>query len=418
MSAPPGVVRAGFAFLLGAVFFAYAFVLRVAPSVMVSELMSAFAVGGAILGNLSAFYFYAYSGLQIPVGLLLDRFGVQRLMAAAALVVGGGTYLFASATSIESAYVGRLLIGAGCAFSWAGTLALVNQWFPNRFAVLAGASQMVAMGGAVLGQAPLSLFVQDFGWRETNHGLAIIGLALGVLIFIVTRDKPTSAAPPASTAESSSSGRSHVLRNPQTWLAAWVGLAMTSPMLAFGALWGVPYLETAHDLHGTEAAGIASLIFLGNGVGGLLLGWISDRVGNRKIPMLAGASLCVAAQLAFLLPESLSKSTLIALIFLSGVGGSTMVLAFAVGREQNSLAHAGLTIGIINAAVTGSGALLQPAIGWFLDLGWDGSLENGARVYSAEVFRDAMLTVPAVGCLGLLGILFIRETHARQTPAP
>ena len=148
---------AAVAFVVGAAFFAYAFVLRVAPSVMVDDLMATFAVGGAVLGNLSAFYFYAYSGLQIPVGIALDRVGPRRLMTVAAAVVGIGTLLFAYAETIGIAYVGRALIGVGCAFSWAGTLAIVNRWFPERFALLAGVSQAIAMGGAMLGQGPLAL---------------------------------------------------------------------------------------------------------------------------------------------------------------------------------------------------------------------------------------------------------------------
>ncbi len=377
---------------------------------MVADLMRSFSVGAAVLGNLSAFYFYAYSGLQIPVGLLLDRFGPRRLMSLAALGVAVGTLLFAVSTTIEGAYAGRLIIGAGCAFSWAGTLAIVNQWFPSRFAVLAGVSQMVAMGGAILGQAPLAAVVESTGWRATLQMLAIVGGVLAVSIYWIVRDRTR----PASSMDRPPTSTDTVVRNPQTWLAAGFGLAMTAPMLAFGALWGVPYLSAVHGIERTEAAGIASLVFLGNGLGGVLIGWWSDRIRRRKGPMLAGGTLCVCSQLLFLLVPTLPLWTVAALVFLSGAGGASMVLAFATAREHNSLARAGLTIGIINTAVTGSGALLQPIIGWLLDLGWDGRTFDGARVYSAEIFRLAMLVVPGVGLLGLALLGAIRETHAAQ----
>lgn len=394
--------------MAGALFFAYAFTLRVSPSVMVADLMSAFAVGGAVLGNLSAFYFYAYSGLQIPVGLLLDRVGPRRLMTGAALVVAAGAALFAAAPDIGSAYAGRLLVGAGCAFSWAGTLAIVNQWFPARFAVLAGASQLVAMGGAMLGQAPLAAVVGVVGWRAATGALAAIGLLLAMALWGTVRDRPRAGA------GVSAGGARTVLRNPQTWLAAWFGLAMTAPMLAFGGLWGVPYLMAVHDLARADAAAIASLVFLGTGIGALVLGWWSDRVRRRKLPMLLAGAMSVGAQLCFLLLPGLPLPAVAALVFATGVGGASLVLALACGREHNALANAGLTIGIVNTAITGSGALMQPLIGWLLDAGWDGALVEGARVYAPALYGRALLVLPALGALGLLALAAIRETGARQ----
>src|SRR5438105_14743406 len=123
--------------LTAALFFGYVWVLRVAPSVMVEELMRDFAVGAAVLGNLSAAYFYGYAGMQIPVGLLLDRFGPRRLITVASLVCAGGCVLFAAGSSLAAVTAGRFLIGASAAFSLVGSMAVAGQWFPaNRFAIL------------------------------------------------------------------------------------------------------------------------------------------------------------------------------------------------------------------------------------------------------------------------------------------
>jgi len=407
----PGARRlAAVAFLLGAAFFAYAFALRVAPSVMVEDLMADFGVGGAVLGNLSAFYFYAYSGLQVPVGLLLDRFGPRRLMSCAALVVAAGALTFAWAQTVTGAYAGRLLIGAGCAFSWAGTLFIVNRWFPSRFALLAGTSQMVAMLGAMAGQAPLAVLVQRDGWRETTELLALLGVALGIALYLVVRD----GARPREEYVASGGG---VTRNPQTWLCAFFGLAMVAPMLAFGALWGVPYLMTAYELGRAEAGGIASMVFLGNGVGSILIGAWSDRMARRKPPMLAGSALCACTTLGYLLVPGLPTGVLTALIFLSGAGGAAMVIAIATALEHNPQRHSGLTVGIINMAVTSAGALLQPLIGWLLDRSWDGTLADGARVYATEDYRMALLVIPALALVAIALLPAVRETHGRRTTA-
>ena len=222
---------------------------------------------------------------------------------------------------------------------------------------------MIAMGGAVLGQAPLAVAVESIGWRSTMTGLAVVGVVLAVLIFLVVRDRPAAKQEEVSAAE----GSRGVLLNPQTWLAAGFSLSMTGPLLAFGGLWGVPFLSTAYGLERTEAAGIASLVFVGNGVGAVALGWWSDRIQRRRLPMVFGALLTITAQGVLIYVPGLSPWLLGLLALLIGIGGSSLVIAFACGREPNVAAKVGLTIGVINTATVGSGALFQPVIGALLD---------------------------------------------------
>jgi MFS family permease len=146
-----------FMWSLGALFFCYAFFQRVAPSVLVSDLMRDFGVGAAVLGNLSAFYFYAYAGMQLPLGVLVDNWGPRRILAGGALVCGLGTLMFATADTLGPAYLGRLLIGAGAGFAFVATMKLAGTWFPpRRFALMSGLTGMMGMAGAVAGQAPMA----------------------------------------------------------------------------------------------------------------------------------------------------------------------------------------------------------------------------------------------------------------------
>ncbi|MBT5415448.1 MAG: MFS transporter, partial [Rhodospirillaceae bacterium] len=129
---------------LGAMAFAYAFYQRVLPSVMVEELMRDFAVSGAVLGNLAALYFYVYAGMQIPIGAALDRWGTRRLLTFALTLATAGSVLFALADSLVLAYLGRLMIGLGCAVGFVGTLHIVAAWFPHRrFAFMSGMTMLV-----------------------------------------------------------------------------------------------------------------------------------------------------------------------------------------------------------------------------------------------------------------------------------
>jgi len=148
---PPAALAA---WMLAASTFLYAFLQRVSPSVMVEDLMAGFGVGGTVLGNLSAFYLYAYAALQVPLGMLFDRFGVRRLMAGSMLAAAAGSAIFAAAQAIEMAYLGRMLIGAGVACTFVGALTVTAQTMPPaRFAMLAGIVQMLGMVGAIFGSA-------------------------------------------------------------------------------------------------------------------------------------------------------------------------------------------------------------------------------------------------------------------------
>jgi MFS family permease len=399
-----------FGWLTGAVFFFYAWVLRVAPSVMVEELMRDFAVGAAVLGHLSAAYFYGYAGMQIPVGVLLDRFGPRRLMTLAALVCAGGCVLLATSSSLAVASAGRFLIGASAAFSLVGSMAVAGQWFQaNRFALLSGLSMAMGMAGGVFGQAPLRLAVEATDWRFTTLALTSGGLGLAVAAWATVRDRWRGRGGLGRAL----SGLGLVLANRQSWLVALVGLGTSAPLLAFASLWGVPFLETAYQLPRTQAATLTSVIFVGWGVGAPVIGWLSDRIGRRKPPLIAGLLLETLALALLVYVPGLPLPVLAGLCFLVGFFGSAQIVCFALARETHAAAVSGTAIGFVNAMVTGAGALFQPLVGLLLDLAWTGETALGARLYAPESYRLAFASLVACCLTGLLCLAAVRETHCR-----
>jgi MFS family permease len=407
---PPAMARAFAAWAVAALFFFYAFVQRVSPSVMVEELMRDFAVGAAVLGNLAAFYFYAYAGLQIPVGVLMDRIGPRRLTTAAAILCGAGSVVFAVADGVGIASLGRFLIGAGAAFSWVGALTIITQGFPpRRFALLGGLTQAAGMAGAVFGQAPVAAGVEAVGWQPTVAAIGALGLVLALALWLIVRDRPHHATAAIGVGE----GVRRVAGNPQTWINALFGLTMTGPMLAFAGLWGVPWLTTIHRFERPAAAATLSFMFIGWAFGAPLLGWLSDRVARRKPIMIGGAVLAGVSLAVLLYLPSLTPAAMSTLLFAHGVGASCMVLAFACAREHNPAGLSASAYGFINTAVVGSGALFQPFLGVLLDLQWDGALAAGARLYSEQAYGYAFAVLP-LGCMvGVLAAVAGRETYAR-----
>ena len=404
---------------IAALFYCYAWLHRVSPGVMVGELMRDFAVGAAILGNMAAFYYYAYAGLQLPIGVLVDRFGPRRLVIWSCLAAGIGSALFATATDISTAYVGRLLIGMGAAFSFVCTLQLAANWFPtSRAAMLAGLTGATGTIGGVLGQTPLAAIVDAAGWRSALWGGAALAAAITLLAWLFLRDHPNGGTGTHTQRKPATMGLLSGLRraasSPQTWLLALTCFFMGAPVLALGALWGVPYLMTAYGIERPAAATVMAFMLIGWGVGAPLAGTISDRLRRRKLPMVAGSATAMVCLVTALYVPDLPVAAVTFLLFAVGVFASAMLISFAAARELNPLWASGAALGLVNAVNMSSGAVFSPLLGVLLDAGWDGTLVDGARVYSPETYRLAFAVLPACLAAGIITTSLTRETGARQ----
>ena len=412
--------RAIAAFALGTLFFAYAFTQRVAPSVMTTELMRDFAVGGAALGGLSAWYFYTYALIQMPVGLLTDRFGPRKLMSAAMLLCCVVTLGFAWSETLLTASVARALVGATVGFGFVGTLAIAGYWFPPaRFAMLAGVLQAAGMCGGMLGQAPVRLAVEQIGWRGTMVVMAVVAALLSVLLYLVIPRRPVRhAGADKSVGETAITPRNNgfaaVVSNPQSWLCAATAFGISSVMLGFVGLWAIPWLTTTRNLARPEAAAIASALFLGWAIGAPIVGWLSDYICRRKPIIVIGLVGNVVFFSAIVLAGVTDKVLLSILFFTAGMFGSGMTILFGVMREVNAPASSATALGLLNMCLVGSGAVTQPLVGWFLDRNWAGVMQDGARIYSSANYQSAFVVFWTANLIALLAVLFIRETRCRQ----
>ena len=393
-----------------ALFFFYAFILRVAPAVMVDDLMKEFSVGAAILGYLSATYLYIYAALQIPLGLVVDKYGLRGVVAGGCALCGIGSIIFSLADSVYLAYLGRGLVGAGAAFSFVGALNMAARWFPSRFAVLGGWAQMMGSAGGFVGQAPLSLAVAIFGWRSCNLSLGIAGLFLAILLLFSVRDPKEDQKPRDNFSIWVS--LKNVCANTQTWLATVAAAGLTGALLAFGGLWGVPYLMKARAIDKPDAASFISIIFVGWAIGAPFFGWLSDRIGRRRILLLWGTFGAALTTGTTILVPTLSTTLVIVILFLQGFFSASMILGFALAKDNNPSESSGVALGLINTFVVGSGAILQPLVGVLLDYRWTGEMFDGIRVFNLMDFQVSMLILPFVCLISFASAFYIREPQS------
>lgn len=400
---------------LSSLFLFYKYLLQVSPSIMVPDLMQAFALSGAGIGNLAACYFYAYLLMQLPVGILLDAFDPRRVVALAILICAIGAFMFAHAHAMWVAAIGRLLIGIGGAFSAVGTMKLITVWFPaNRFALVAGLMMTVGMLGAVGGQAPLAKLVLQHGWRDAILFTAYVGIIFSLVFYVLIRTPEFNLSRVGEGIQEFMQGIRAIFNNRQSWIISlYSGLAF-APISAFAGLWGIPYLIGKMSLSRELMAGFVSLVFIGFAIGAPLSGWLSDTIGKRKPIMFVGTSLTFLILMGILLIPSIAPWVLATLLFLFGFFCSFFFVSFATMRENHQPRFSGTAIGFINMFNALFGALSEPLIGGLLDLSWDGKMEQGVRIFSQVDYQLALSILP-IGLIIALGLLYwVDETHCVQ----
>ena len=404
--------------VLGVVALAYvlSFFQRFAPAGIAQDLTAAFQTSAASLGVLAASYFYVYTVMQIPTGILADTLGPRRILLLGGMVGALGSFLFGLAPSLELALLGRTLIGLGVSVTFIAMLKLIAVWFvESRFATIVGVCMLVGNLGSVLAGAPLAALAQTAGWRGVFLGVGGFSLLLGALCWLIVRDSPSAPAQRAGFDRTQVlSGLLSVLRNRAIWPAVLVNTGMSGAFFTFAGLWATPYLVQVHGLSRSVAATHLSLWFGGFAVGCLLIGNLSDRLGRRKPVLVLGAHFYVLLWAIWLSGQALPLALSYALFVLMGLTTASFSLAWACAKEVNPPMLSGMSTSIANMGGFLAAAILQPLVGWVMDLAWDGQMLNGARVYPLVAWRHGIAVLMACACLGALASWWIRETRCRN----
>jgi sugar phosphate permease len=393
--------------------FVLSFVHRTAPAAIAGELTRAFGIGSAVLGTLAATYFYVYTLLQIPVGVLADTLGPRLILAVGSLIAAVGSLLFALAPVWEVAAAGRTLVGVGVAVAFIAILKISAVWFPaNRFATLNGVTMFVGNLGAVAAGAPLAWLVTYISWRSVFVALALLSAVLAVATWLLVRDRPEALgfAPVSPGVPASATGARvrwteallRVLANPATWPGFFVNTGIGGSFLAFAGLWAVPYLEQVHGYTRVVAAEHASLLLLGVAVGSLVVGAVSDRLRSRHGVMRTYAVLYTLSWLPWVLGVRWPQAVTLGWFLLMGLLIPGFTLSWTVAKEANRPEHSGIATSVVNLGIFLGTGILQPLVGWLLDRA------RSAGEPPVAAWEPATLTLAGAAAFGTLMTLFVR----------
>jgi MFS family permease len=401
---------------LGAIFYCYEYLLRIQPSVIVPELMRHFHISADRFSAVISLYYLAYTPMQAVVGVITDLYGPRYILTFAVFICTVGSIFFGISNSLYMASIGRFLIGFGSAFAFVSALKLASIWLPlNRFALFAGLVTALGMIGGMVGDIGLTHLVASIGWRQTIYAGAILGAILIPIMWLVIRDQKTTdqRMPRKISYNETFSGLLVIIRNPQVWIAGFIGCILYLSLSVFAELWGIPFFKQVYHLNANQAAFANSAVFFGWLVGAPLTGWISDRMEKRRMPLLLGCLLSAVAISWVIYVPSTPLFLVMLLLFLFGVFCSIEVVCFAVGREVSPLHVSGAAVSFINLLVMLGGLILQPLAGKILDMHWTGQLFEGIRVYNSHSFQVAMSVIPLSLILGIILSLLLKESFSQ-----
>lgn len=405
---------------LGAIYYAYEYFLRITPSVMMPELRNQFNLSAAGFGFLSSIYYVAYVAMQVPVGVLMDRYGPKRLLTLACSLCVLGTFMFASSALFSVAAVGRFLVGLGSAFAFVGVLKLATIWLPeNKLAMVAGIASALGTIGAMIGDNLLGKMVSVIGWQQTLNMSAGFGIILAIVLWFGIRDHKRTQLMSGSV----DSLRRNMIdlfiiaRNSQIWFNGMYGCLVYLPTTVFAELWGIPYLRNAHGLSMSGAHFANSLLFLGFTIGAPLMGYLSDRLKRRKLPMFLGAAGAGIVMMIILYVPMIDQRVINVLMLILGILYSAQAIVFAVGRELSPTEAAGTAIAMTNMIVMLGAMCFQPLVGKLLD--WSarmrhesGIVDKMQQMYSVSDYQFALSIIPIGICIAAILTFFLRETYA------
>jgi MFS family permease len=348
-----------------------------------------------MFGQIAALYYFAYSPMQLPVGMLMDRFGPRRLLTIACACCCLGSYLFAFNTSLGMVGLGRFMVGFGSSFAFVGVLTLATMWLPKQlFSLFAGLMTTLGMLGNVYAEMKITHMVANIGIDGVLMGAVIIGAILTLIISLSVRDNKTYLDEHHSSLKPFFKEVLQVLCSSKVWLIGLIGACLYTSLSVFGELWGQNYLEQAHQLTKMQSAQSMSMLFIGWAIGAPLCGYLSDKFANRVVPLLLGAMGSLISIYFVIYTSNLPYWLLNSLILLYGIFSATEIIVFAMAKEVSGVKITGTVFAVTNMIVTLLGAIFQPLVGWILDIFGHGQLVEGHYHYLVGDYQRALSILP------------------------
>ncbi|USO01189.1 MAG: MFS transporter [Alphaproteobacteria bacterium] len=394
-------------------FFLYMYAIRVSTGAMFAQLRTEFSMTGEQFGLFGSCYLYAYSLAQIPMGILLDRFGVRTISLFSVFLTLLAVFSLANVTSLNLAYVSRSLLGLGSAAVMMSCLKFTSDQLPIHLrGIFMGAGLSVGVVGALSAGMGVPELLKVMSWRVVLNNSLLIGAPIAFLLLtFVPKNLSNQEEKKANTPVFSGVGRhlKGVLTNPSIILYGCMSIGVYTPLATIADLWGTAFLSAKYGWDNALASQTIVQMYVGLILGAVLLPCVNRYINNINA-MLRMAILGILILFCVILYiPGLSIGFLVGFLVTIGMLCGAEMMCFNGASQYATPQTSGLIIGIVNTFnMLGSG-LLNQTIGKMLDMNWDGTMDNGLRVYSAENYTVALSVLVATSALCFMISFFLKS---------
>ena len=385
--------------LVGVSFVLFQFFLQLSSGVIIGRIMHDMSLSALTAGLLSSSFYFIYTALQIPVGMMFDRKNTRLLLSYNAFLCSIGCLIFANSTGLVGLFIGRTIIGAGSAFAFVGFSHVLRQYFPAKhFAFMIGFSETLAFIATAIGIVGMGEFIAHWGWRTFTDGAAVMGVLVAYLCWRVI---PNSTQHPGKSQFKQSFVA--ILSNYPMWLNGFfVGLSF-SVVTVFGALWAVPFIQVKLGCSMEKASIVGAVYFIGTGLSCPLFGVLSNHVKHRKRLILTSCLTTACLLLLLLFVPITNLAIVIPLMFMIGLFCGAYMLSYTISNELAPPQLQSTAMGFTNTLAVLSALILQPFVGYLL------VMFNQTGIYTVTDYQYALLVVPLSLLLASLLVLFLPE---------
>lgn len=389
-----------------ALFFFFMFTQMLVFNAISGYLMQDFNISAAQLGYLSTYFFLGNILCLFPAGMILDRFSPHKVLLSALALLTLGTLIFGLTHSYGIAAFSRVITGIGAAFALLGGIKIASRWFPSqKMALVVGTIVTIGVFGGFIAQTPVTVLVDHFGWRPTSLISVCLGVIVFLLIAIIVRDYPEESKETIAAQKKdlkatgfwSSLGRS--VSKKQNWLAGSYTSLLNLPIFILGGMWGISYLVDVQKFDRTHASYITSMLFVGMMVGSPLLGWVSDRIRLRRLPMIGGAIAALIVIFIIMSIPGMGLGSFLVLFFLLGIASAAQVISYPLVAESNPPAITATATSLASLLIM-MGGYANALFGWVL-----GATGNNYNI--------AMWIMPIAFAVGLVAAFLAKESHCK-----
>jgi len=386
--------------LVGVSFVLFQFFLQLSSGVVIGSIMDEMHLSALGAGMLGSAFYYVYTTLQIPVGILFDRRSTRFLLTVTALICTCGCLIFAQSHSMVLFFIGRLLIGGGAAFAFIGLSHLLREHFPlQRFAFMIGLSETLGFIITMLGLISLGALINHWGWRGFINGAAVTGIIIAFLCWNII---PESIQKPKSSIALSKQLKL-IFASGRLWAnGLYVGFSFTI-ITVFGAMWAVPFLQVKLNSTLTQASIIDAMIFCGAAISCPLYGYLAAFLKRRPLMIFSSLITAILLTCALFAPIT-SPITMGLLMFLVGLACGAYMLSYTVANELSPKDAVSTCTGFTNTLAMLTAPLMQPLVGYILD-----SLNSSNHNYNLHDYQLALLIIPAALVIASILVLFLPE---------